>query len=105
MKLQMPSSAEINSLPQPIRDYIMWLETNADPGHTLQANFQLRHNQQAVFSLLEGLQESSRYAWQLLVDWRESAQYQQLSESETWDRLNRLLEAIELITSGLDSVS
>lgn len=35
------SADEVNALPERVRKYIMWLETNADPGHTMQDNFRL----------------------------------------------------------------
>lgn len=31
-----PTAANINALPQPLRDYIHKLETHMDPAHTLQ---------------------------------------------------------------------
>lgn len=43
-------SAEVNALPERVRRYIMWLETEADPAGTLRENFCLREN-------VAGLQE------------------------------------------------
>lgn len=36
------TAAEINKLPQRVRDYIHWLETDADPQGTIRENFRLR---------------------------------------------------------------
>lgn len=37
-----PSAATVNALPEPLRRYIMRLETHADPQMTLQENWALR---------------------------------------------------------------
>lgn len=37
-----PTAETINALPEPVRRYIMWLETHADPQRTLQELWGLR---------------------------------------------------------------
>ena len=44
--------AEVNSLPERVRRYVMWLETNADPAGTLQDNFRLTEENAALRALI-----------------------------------------------------
>ena len=47
------SAAEINALPPKAREYIMWLETDADPAGTLRLNYILHQENLAVRKLLD----------------------------------------------------
>lgn len=47
------SAAEINALPPKAREYIMWLETDADPAGTLRLNYILNQENLALRKLLE----------------------------------------------------
>lgn len=39
---------EINALPQRVRDYIMWIETDADPAGTIQSEYSLREQRDGL---------------------------------------------------------
>lgn len=49
------TSAEINALPRPVRDYIHALETNCDPAGLVRANESLREQVHALTKMGEEL--------------------------------------------------
>lgn len=64
-------SAEINELPEHVRKYIMWLETDADPAGTIRENFRLNEENKALRVMLERvdtMQEQQAVAWQAVAD-------------------------------------
>lgn len=48
-----PTADTINALPEPLRRYIMHLETHADPQLTLQENWQLREQVKQLEAMLQ----------------------------------------------------
>lgn len=52
-----PTADEINALPKHVRDYIHWLATDADPGHTLQRNYFLEQENAGLRSYLKDMLE------------------------------------------------
>lgn len=47
-----PSAETINALPEPVRRYVMWLETHRDPSHTLQELWNLRKQVRELEAML-----------------------------------------------------
>lgn len=43
---------EVNTLPEKVRRYVMWLETNADPAHATQQNFRLTVENEGLRQLI-----------------------------------------------------
>lgn len=52
-----PTAANINALPEPVRRYIMELETHRDPQLTIQENYELRSQIRAVEAMVAKLRE------------------------------------------------
>ena len=52
-----PTGDTINALPEPLRRYIMHLETHADPQFTLQENWQLREQVKQLEAMLRAERE------------------------------------------------
>lgn len=52
---RMPTAQEINALPQHVQDYIHWLATDADPGHTLQRNYALEQENAGLREMIREL--------------------------------------------------
>lgn len=50
-----PTAANVNALPEPLRRYIMQLETHRDPQLTLQLNYELQLQVQACEAMIEKL--------------------------------------------------
>lgn len=52
-----PTAAAINALPDPLRRYVMQLETHRDPQLTIQENYELRLQVRAVEAMVERLRQ------------------------------------------------
>lgn len=54
-----PTGVNIGALPEPLRRYIMYLETNADPAGMVRENVMLRDENLALHKLLEEMANAS----------------------------------------------
>lgn len=52
-----PTADNVNALPEPLRRYIMYLETESDPSHTLQELFALRQQVRYLEAMLRAEEE------------------------------------------------
>ena len=52
-----PTAENINALPEPLRRYIMHLETHADPSLTLQENWALKQQVRYLEAMLRAEEE------------------------------------------------
>lgn len=53
----LPTTANVNALPKPIRDYIHGLESLCDPAGLVRENAVLRHDNAEFEFILEGLRK------------------------------------------------
>lgn len=58
-------AAEVNALPERVKNYIMWLETEADPAGTISNNWHLTQENKALRILAAELEKVRQALWDM----------------------------------------